>query len=195
VRTAAVLLAAGRASRFGSAKLTADLGGRALGSYAAETIAQLPLDCRVAVVVRDAPDLTALGFDRVALEPVDAPLSRSLALGVVQALEAKADRVLIALADMPFVPLVHFKALLANHDDAGIATSANGIAMPPAVFGPALLPALLKLQGDQGARTLLQNLPTIALAPELAIDIDRPSDLEAAEDYLRALAANAGERR
>jgi molybdenum cofactor cytidylyltransferase len=187
MKTAAVLLAAGRASRFGSAKLSAELGGRALGSYAAERIARVPLDLRVAVVSADNPDLTAFGFDCVTLEPVDAPLSRSLALGVARASELGAERVLIALADMPFVPLTHFVALLAQETGEGAATVCNGIAMPPAVFGPALLPALMSLRGDQGARGLVQGLPTIELAVELAIDIDRPADLEIAERYLQSL--------
>jgi CTP:molybdopterin cytidylyltransferase MocA len=42
---------------------------------------------------------------------------------------------------------------------------------------------LLALSGDEGARSILHDLPTASLvaidAPELAFDIDRPEDLDA----------------
>jgi molybdenum cofactor cytidylyltransferase len=190
VTIAVVLLAAGRSSRFGGAKLAADLGGSALALHPAETLARLDIALRIAVVSSETPSLAALGFDCVMLEPVGAPLSQSLRHGVAQAVANGASAVLVALADMPLIPLAHFQALLNGYaglaDGNGIATRANAIAMPPAVFGPGLLAGLQNRDGDRGARSLLKDLPTIELAPDLAIDVDTPADLARAEQLLAA---------
>lgn len=184
MKIAAVLLAAGRASRFGAPKLAARLGGRAVCAYAAGTLVRLPLANRIAVVAAPVPGLVELGFDCVPLEPAGAPLSRSIALGVERAITSGAQAVLIALADMPLVPLTHFEALLAQFDGFGIATRSNERVMPPALFGPELLPLLGELQGDTGARALLQELLCVELSAELALDIDTPADLAQAERML-----------
>ena len=181
---AIVLLAAGRSSRFGRAKLAADLGGKALVLHAAEVLAQLDVALRIAVVSAETPPLAALGFDCVLLKPVGAPLSQSLRLGVAQAVAGGASAVLIALADMPLVPPAHFRTLIESFDGTGIATCAEEMAMPPALFGPCLLAALQNRDGDQGARTLLEGLPTIELEPDLALDVDTPADLERAKQLL-----------
>ncbi len=194
MKIAAILLAAGRANRFGSPKLAAKVGGRPLATHAAATLAALPLACRISVVGKQTPELADLGFECVALEPVDAPLSRSIALGVERAMAFDCDVVLIALADMPFVPLAHFEALIERFDGGGIGTWSNGNAMPPALFGKPLFPALLGLQGDTGARGVLQTLPSVTLPPNLALDIDTPCDLERAREYLRELSASRSAR-
>lgn len=181
---AAVLLAAGRASRFGAPKLAVSLGGRPLCTHAAATIAALPLSLRITVVSADTPDLAEFGFSSVVLEPAGAPLSRSIAIGVEAARAAGAESVLIALADMPFVPLAHFEALLAGFDGLCIGSRVAGVAMPPALFGPALLDALTCLNGDSGARTLLGGCKSIELPGAFALDIDLRADLVQAEKLL-----------
>lgn len=181
---AVVLLAAGSGSRFGAPKLAAELGDKPLALHAATTLAKLPLALRIAVVGPDTPSLTAHGFDCLRLDPPGAPLSRSLRLGLEHATAMGAKQVLIALADMPFVPLDHFQALLKTFDGKGVATRANGNAMPPAIFGTDLLGALGNLVGDHGARALLKSLRTIELAADLALDVDTPADLERAKQLL-----------
>jgi molybdenum cofactor cytidylyltransferase len=180
LNVAAILLAAGRASRFGGSKLTAPLGGQPVYAHAAAAISQLPLSARFAVVGPETRELAQYGFDCLPLEPADAPMSQSIAIGVTAAVTSGADAVLIALADMPLVPVRHFEALLAGFDGQAIGTSIAGIAMPPAVFGGTMFAALCALEGDSGARRLLENLPGIELAPALGLDIDRPRDLDRA---------------
>lgn len=183
---AVVLLAAGRSSRFGRAKLAAELSGKALALHAAETLAQLGLAPRIAVISPETPPLAPLGFECVTLEPLGAPLSQSLHLGVERAVASGASAVLVALADMPLVTSAHFRTLIETFDGTGIATCAEGIAMPPALFGRGLLSALQNRAGDRGAGTLLEGLPTINLARDLALDVDTPADLERAEQLLAA---------
>jgi molybdenum cofactor cytidylyltransferase len=181
---AAVLLAAGRGSRFGAPKLATELGDKPLALHVATTLAKLPLALRIAVVGPDTPNLTTEGFDCLWLDPPGAPLSRSLRLGLNGAAAMGASQVLIALADMPFVPLDHFQALLTTFDGKGVATRSNGYAMPPAIFGADLLDALGSLEGDHGGRALLNGLRTIDLPAELALDVDTPADLERAKQLL-----------
>lgn len=181
MNTAAVLLAAGRASRFGGPKLAALLNGQPLYAHAATAISQLAVSARFAVVGPETRDLAHYGFDCLMLDPAGAPMSRSIAIGVAAAAASGADVVLIALADMPLVPVNHFQALLAQFDGQMIGTRIEGSTMPPAVFGPSHFSALSALEGDAGARQLLAAAPALELSAELGLDIDRPGDLERAE--------------
>lgn len=174
---ALVLLAGGQSARFGGPKLLAPLGSKPLAFHAAEMLAALPFAARYAVIGPDVPDLAALGYSCVALEPPGAPQARSLALGVAAAQAGGAQAVLVALADMPFVPEAHIRALVGAFDGDRIATSADGVTMPPALFGAAHFAALAALDGDRGGAARLKGAPAIALDATLALDIDRPEDL------------------
>ena len=52
----------------------------------------------------------------------------------------------------------------------------NGVRMPPAVFPRALLPALIALTGDRGARALLAEARTIPAGPAIGRDLDTRAD-------------------
>lgn len=178
---ALVLLAAGQGVRFGGRKLAAPLAGQPLANHAAAMLAALPFGWRFAVTAPGVPDLAALGFTCVALDPSGAPQARSVAQGVLAARAAGAQAVLIALADMPFVPAGHIRALVTQFDGDRIATEAGGVTMPPVIFGAAHFEALTMLSGDRGGAMRLAGAPRLALDPACAIDIDRPEDLARAE--------------
>ncbi|WP_179505524.1 MULTISPECIES: nucleotidyltransferase family protein [unclassified Sphingomonas] len=179
-RIALVLLAAGRASRFGGGKLSALLAGKPVIEHVAAATAALPLAQRILVAAPGVPDLP--GFTRIALDPPDAPQSRSLALGL--AAVQGADAVLIALADMPLVPAQHFAAMLDRFDGDRLTSICNGQPMPPALLGAQHFPALMALTGDRGAGALLRDAPKLALTAEQALDVDTPEDLARAEALL-----------
>jgi molybdenum cofactor cytidylyltransferase len=178
---AVILLAAGRSQRFGAAKLRANLAGRPLAHHAASRLAALPFRQHIAVVGSGSPDLSVFGFSQVQLSPVDAPLSRSIALGVAQARDGGSGSVMIALADMPLIPEAHFRALVAKYDGDRIATLGGEAIMPPAIFNATHYPKLMALEGDQGAGSLIKNAPVVELSPSLAFDVDKPDDLLRAE--------------
>lgn len=181
--TALVLLAAGRASRFGGGKLTADLGGKPLINHAAQALADLPLAERIVLCCDETPDLP--GYRRIPLQPTGAPLSRSIALGTAAA--TRHQSVLFALADMPLVPGAHFAKLLKHFDSDCIGTRVGGVTMVPAIFGARHFSALLALEGDRGAGALLQRAPSVELDPRLALDVDTADDLARAAARLQGL--------
>ena len=178
---ALVLLAAGRARRFGADKLAQDLAGKPVAHHAAAKLAALPFATRIAVCSAATPPLRAWGYSVVALEPDGAPLSRSIALGVAAAERSGASAILLALADMPLVPLTHFRALVEAFEGSPLATLAGDTPMPPAMFGRASFAALGQLTGDRGARDLIGVADTLPLDRLLALDIDTPADLVRAE--------------
>lgn len=179
-RIGLVLLAGGRGTRFGGGKLAAELAGMPVIAHVAAATAGLALAQRVMVAAANVPDLP--GFTRLALDPPGAPQSASLALGI-GALHG-VDAALIALADMPLVPPDHFAALLAAFDGDRLASRCGDQPMPPALLGAHHFPALQALQGDRGAGALLRDAPFVPLAPEHALDVDRPEDLARAEAWL-----------
>lgn len=181
--TALILLAAGRGSRFGGAKLGAALAGKPLARHAADHLAGHVFTRRIAVCSATTPDLP--GFERLLLDPVDAPLSRSVAISIA-ALNAE-DAALIALADMPLVPSAHFKMLLERFDGDRLGSRVGDLTMVPAVFGLQHFAALMALDGDRGAGALLRGGPAVTLDPALALDVDTPDDLRVAEAALQGL--------
>ncbi|WP_256584443.1 NTP transferase domain-containing protein [Pseudomonas sp. SWI6] len=156
---AALVLAAGWATRFGSDKRVAALpSGQTL---LAETLRQaLEHFDEVLVVVRpgDEPQRLGIGPDAKLVYAAHAEngLSASLAAGI-QALQAsRAQAVAIMLGDMPWVTAHTLRRLRAE-------ASETHIVMPfhqderghPVLFGRAFWPALECVQGDQGGRQVI----------------------------------------
>jgi CTP:molybdopterin cytidylyltransferase MocA len=95
------------------------------------------------------------------------------------------------LADMPFVPESHVRALLARLDPAdpkSMAFSLGGGAErgwrgPPAAFGAGWLAELAHADGDQGARPILRNVPEscgVRASSAWLADFDTPADFASA---------------
>lgn len=178
-----MLLAAGRGTRFGGAKLAADLAGKPVLRHAADSLRALPFAAHIAVIGPATPDPG--DYTTVLLDPPDAPQARSLALGVVAARECGADAVLVALGDMPLVPPEHIIALIAAFDGDRIGSAALHARLPPALFGARHFDTLCALAGDRGAGALLRDAPCLPLTADQALDIDRPEDLARALVLIR----------
>lgn len=179
---AVVLLAAGRAERFGGDKLSALLGDRPVLAHVAEMLATLPFGAHFAVIPAGGRPLP--GFVCLSPGTIPALQSDSLKCGVEAALNAGADAVLIMLGDMPLVPEDHVRRLVAAFDGDRIASSDHGTLMPPALFGARHFAALLATTGDRGAGHLLQGAPSIALPAHARIDIDTTEDLARARKWV-----------
>lgn len=182
---ALVLLAAGAATRFGGRKLEAQLHGEMLGLVSAARISETGFGQRFAVCnpgdTRLISGFTTLGF--VILDNPDAAagMSCSVRLAAQAVDEAVIDGLLICLADMPGVTAAHIAAMLgafeASDRTRTIASTCDGVAMPPALFARSAFPALKALSGSNGARLLLSDAIKVAADARVLADIDTPDDL------------------
>jgi molybdenum cofactor cytidylyltransferase len=177
-----VLLAAGRGERFGGGKLAALLAGKPLAHHAADTFRRIDFAAHIAVIGPDTPPLP--GYVTIALDPPGAPQSRSVALGVAAARAAGAQAVMIALADMPLVPLDHVHTMIAAFDGDRLTSRLADTNLPPVLFGARHFAALCALEGDRGAGSLLRGAPWLALSAACALDVDQAEDLCRAEALL-----------
>lgn len=186
-RPVGVLLAAGRARRFGSDKLLAPLPGTGepvAVAAARRLVAAVPDSL---AVVRDAEGslarrLAALGLNVVPHPDPDAGMGTSIVCAVRHRPEAAGW--VIALADMPWIAPTSIRAV------ADALTQGALLAAPchagrrghPVAFAAAHREALLSLKGDRGGRSLLETharqLVSVTVQdPGVLVDIDTPSDL------------------
>lgn len=158
-----ILLAAGRGSRFGGDKLLHPLpDGTPMGVAAARSL-RTAVD-RVIAVTRPGDDhLAALlreaGCTAIVAADAAKGMGHSLAAGVKAAPDAAGW--LIALGDMPFIqPETHrLVALAVRAGHAIVAPIFNGVRGHPVAFSSAWRESLLALEGDAGARVLVQSAP------------------------------------
>lgn len=183
-----ILLAAGRGSRFDPSgaqnKLLQPLpAGHAVVAAAAKNL--LAGVSRVVAVVRPGADAVAACVQTLGCEVTVCPMAdQGMGESLVHALSRSADAAgwLIALGDMPFVQPATMQALAAELAQGAdiVAPAYRGRRGNPVGFGRKLLPQLLELGGDQGARRLLQEFPVFQIEvgdPGIVIDIDTRSDL------------------
>ncbi|WP_338720200.1 nucleotidyltransferase family protein [Herbaspirillum sp. DW155] len=193
----ALLLAAGRGSRFDAHahKLLQPFvhhDGRA-GIVATATAAALLEVMPVVAVVHEAGPLAdalrQLGCT-VCMPGAGEPreMSASLRCGLQQA--ADASGWLVALADMPRVQpstLRRLRDALAGGASMVVPVM-QGRRGNPAGFSREHWPELLALQGDRGARALLQGPALVEVAVEdegIFADVDTPADLQRLRETLR----------
>lgn len=178
-QVALVLLAGGRSERFGTDKLIELYLGRPLGLHVVVALEAIPFRERIAVVSQTTLDLAGCGYRIVRNDDPAAGMGRSLRLGVEAACAGGAEAVLIALADMPRVTATHIYRLLDRAEGPGaiVASSDGVIPRPPVLFGCAHFEALLRSQGDMGARDLVKHGHHVVTSPAELVDIDTPGDL------------------
>ncbi|MEM7781311.1 MAG: NTP transferase domain-containing protein [Pseudomonadota bacterium] len=179
------VLAAGSSQRFGADdKLATRFREKRLGEHVCDSFPVERLAPAMAWVIASQfghPCQSAwerAGF-KVAVNPEhDQGMGTSIALAMRMAARADCEALLIALADMPFVPTGHFHALLDAYDgpDSLICSSDGQTRMPPAILGNDRI-AADDFGGDQGARAILSEGDVITCPSEWLIDIDTLEDL------------------
>lgn len=181
-----VLLAAGRASRFGSDKLMHRLAdGRPMAVVAASRL--LPACDRVIAVCRPENDelarqLADCSCRTLRCAAAEAGMGHSLAAAVQATPDAAGW--LVALADMPFIETATHR-LVSDELRAGagmVTVEYQGRRGHPVGFGRAYFSELIALSGDQGARQLLAEHATrirrlVLSDPGICRDIDTLADL------------------
>lgn len=188
-RAGAVLLAAGRSSRFdGGNKLLAPVGDVPLVRHAAKTLAEAAVEDVVVVLGHEAPAvreaLSGLGLSfRVNADYADGQ-STSVRAGVDAAIERDWDATVFALGDMPFVDPASVDALLercARGTESIVAAAYDGQRGNPVLFRASQYEALGGVTGDRGGRRLLEDGADLATVetgdPGVVRDVDVQSDL------------------
>lgn len=185
---AAVVLAAGRASRFGSTKQLATIGGRPLLRIVVESILDAAIDEVVVVLGHDAERVAATldGTEvrRVHNERHADGLASSLAAGVGSLAEGTAAA-LVALGDQP-LPHGVVNGLVAAWragDRPIVVPVYQGVIGNPVLFDASLFDRLVRLDGDRGARRLIEESPGLVALVRFGFpappDIDTPEELGA----------------
>lgn len=189
---AALILAAGRGTRFGEEpKMLAMLEGRPLLRHVAE--AALASAARpVLVVTGHRADEVAQALDGLDLVVVRNPdyadgLSTSLKAGFA-ALPPDAEAAIVMLGDMPRVPASLLDALAQAWREAGrpaaLVPTQAGRRGNPVLLSRALAPEIARLEGDTGAGPLLRGRADVREWPvaeeAVAQDIDTPEALDQA---------------
>ncbi|WP_234461490.1 nucleotidyltransferase family protein [Stutzerimonas stutzeri] len=182
-----LMLAAGRASRFGSDKRRARLAdGRTL-LEASLANAAAAFD-ELLLVLRDGDvidDLCLPPRVQVLHTPLaERGLGASLAAGVEALSEHRADALAVLLGDMPWLGTETCAQLIAEVGAGRIVQPVHdGRPGHPVLFGRAFWPALRTLDGDEGARGLIRRhaehyRPVPVDDPGILLDVDRPTDLD-----------------
>jgi molybdenum cofactor cytidylyltransferase len=186
---AAVVLAAGGASRFGSTKQLAELDGVPLLEHAIRAVAAVPAIERIVVVLGARADEIRAGVDFAGAEVVvcedwDSGQAASLRCAIA-AIAGDADAVVLTLGDMPRVTsqvIARFADLAAEH---GAHTRARGVfdGAPghPVALGSAYFADLMALEGDVGARDVLKRIGAYPIEVGhlcSGVDVDTPEALD-----------------
>ena len=187
MRLAALILAAGESSRFAGCKVLASIDGVPVLQRAID-LAESVLPGSVFVVSGAWHEAVQSAFDNGELAGAtllhnprwQTGLSTSLAHGIT-VLAPDSDGVLVLLADQVALLPADLQALLKGFDGQRIHCGFyQGRRAVPAVFGRIFYPALMSLEGDQGARVLL-NDPAMPIEvidlPNAALDIDTRAQL------------------
>ena len=186
LRLGCVVMAAGRASRFGTNKLLQEIGGKSLLRRALEAVPPAVFD-RVAVVTQ-YPEVIALaaefGFQAIENPHPEWGVSHTIRLGL-SAMEG-CDGVLFQVADQPFLrreTVARAASLWRERPEAIVALGHRGQRGNPCLFPARFFPELMALEGDRGGSAVIRRHPEALVLVETAAeelwDVDTPQALEA----------------
>ncbi len=173
----------------GRPKLLLPIEGRPLLAWVVDLVERLPLDERVIVLGAEAPAI------RVAFFPPLPPRGEGVRAGwqvvvneawqegmgssLRRAAEVVEGGMLVFLGDMPWVPELAAREVLARAGDHPVAPSYEGQRGFPVYLPPSLRREVLRLSGDRGARDLLGDCEVIPWDdPGVVWDVDRMEHLQ-----------------
>lgn len=191
-----IYLAAGISTRMGLKKQSLPLRGGTLGNYALHTLMSVP-DHYIFVIVNKEDDLNwiskpnkkklqGIKGEILIAEQASEGQSYSIKKGIKRVMEESGEKVIICLADQPFITVEMINTLKTEEIDIHtdyIASSNKGVIKPPILFTNTAFPSLLLLEGDVGARKIIANNKLQGKKIEfsndtLFIDIDTFRDYE-----------------
>lgn len=193
----AVLLAAGRSSRMGGPnKLLALFEGKPLVRRTAERVLASRASGTVVVTGHQGERVTAAlsGLDLAFADNARFAdgLSTSLKAGI-GSVPASAAGALVVLGDMPGVSSADIDRLIDAFRKSGakavVRASCGGKRGNPVILPRALFAAVVQLEGDTGARHLVEaeglDVVDVEIGPAAAVDVDTPEALQSAGGVLQ----------
>lgn len=186
---AGLLLAAGGARRFGAQKLVQPLGGKPLVRHAADALAKATDELLVVAghqsdVVRDA--LAGMRCAFVENPQWSDGIAGSVRAGIA-ALPPNAAAVVVALGDQPGIDTRTVHRLIECWRATGVpivSARYRGVRGHPVLFDRAVFGELAALEGDVGAKPVIER--DDARVATIDLDLDGPRDVDTVDD-LRSL--------
>ncbi len=189
-QVAGALLAAGSSSRLGKPKAFLSWQGTTLLRRAAAELAAAVSPVLVVVPPKAAPyarELAGLGVQIVINRFPERGVGHSIAVAAraLARFAPDAAGLLVLHVDQPLVGRDLLRRLIAaagsRPDRAAACADAAGTLGPPTLFPPSFFPDLAVLDGDRGARALLERdraRLAVLRADEAFVDLDTPADYE-----------------
>ena len=194
-RIFAIVLAAGRAERFGRTKQLERIDDEPLVRRALRIAREACGDRVVLVVGHDSAAVIAAAGDECRFVVVNENYLDGIGDSIACALRAvghAADAALVVLADQALVSSNHLSSLIAawsGKDDDIVATAFAGVQGPPILFGKGAFADLQGLSGDKGAKSILvddQYEVTTVWSDDASVDIDTSDDLDRVRRSVRS---------
>ncbi|MCC9625607.1 nucleotidyltransferase family protein [Thalassospira sp. MA62] len=187
-KIAGLVVAAGASKRFGGRKQLADISGKAMVRHAIDAVSDACRDLPFVVLGAYEDEIASElnGHAHIVSNPKwDQGMGQSIATGIKAILDQaqEYEGVLIAVCDQVLLTADDYEKLINAFDRIDIAATAyeHGFGVP-AVFPKTLWADLVHLDGDQGAKALInrrgQKVHVVDL-PGALVDIDTPADLAA----------------
>jgi molybdenum cofactor cytidylyltransferase len=185
-----VLLAAGGARRFRTQKLVALFKGTPIVRHSANALGSAT-DCLLAVVGHEGRAVSQAleGTNAVVVANPDweLGLASSIRCGVL-AVDPSCEAIVIGMGDQPELDPSVVRAVIARWRETGqpiVSASYRGVRGHPVLFARPVFGELLELQGDAGARLLIERTPErvsyVEVDSPMPPDVDTSGELEALE--------------
>ena len=184
------MLAAGSSTRLGKPKQLLVYNGKSLLRHSIEVAAGARIQALITVLGGNAdlliPEIDSNNTHVVINKNWKDGMASSIIAGLTTLLEKFPDteRVIFMMCDQPFITTSLLNNLLITHEQTGkpiVAGSYDGILGVPVLFNKIFFDNLLQLQGDTGAKKIIQQHITdvaTVLFPKGKIDIDTMQDYE-----------------
>ena len=127
-------------------------------------------------------------WSHVVCDDAEKGQAHSLKRGLLSAMSMNPKGIMILLADQPYLSRATIDMVITTYISADqqdfVAACFDGIPRPPVIFSPRVIPKLMKLQGDEGARKIFKELEGMFVAFSEARDF---YDIDTKKDYEKVL--------